>query len=221
MGEKYHRRSPMSKVLILVEGYTEERFVKEVLKFHFEQKGIFVIPINLKGVGKYKTINNEVKTLLKDRSAKMVTTMIDFYRIPSDFPNKSQCNSSHTAVQKVELLENGFIEDIDNEKFLPYLQLHEFEALLFSDVSHFSKIPNVGNKISEFEKIVLSKQPEEINDLPNTSPANQIIKILNFYRKEYHGIIVAKSIGLDKMREKCPHFNNWIESIEKLAIKKV
>ena len=207
----------MSKVLILVEGFSEEKFVKEILKPYFEQKGIFLIPRNLKGVGKYKIINSEVKTLLKDSSANIVTTMIDYYRIPSDFPNKNQLIKSHTSVQKVALLENGFEQDIDNQKFLPYLQLHEFEALLFSDVSHFKKIQNVGSKISEFEKIAASKQPEEINDLPNTSPANRIKAILNFYIKDIHGIIVAKSIGLDKMREKCPHFNEWIESIEQRA----
>lgn len=208
----------MIKVLILVEGFSEEKFVKEILKPYFETKNIFVIPRNLKGVGKYKIINNEIKTLLKDSSASVVTTMIDYYRIPSDFPNKNQLNQSHTSVQKVEFLENEFSQDISNKKFLPYLQLHEFEALLFSDVSHFMKIPNVGSKISQFEKIAASKEPEEINDLPNTSPANRIKSILNFYIKDSHGIIVAKSIGLHKMREKCPHFNKWIERIETLAL---
>lgn len=184
----------MSKVLMLVEGDTEERFAKELLKPYFEQKGIFIIPRNLKGVGKYKAIHHEIKILLKDSNAIAVTTMINLYRIPSDFPGFKDLQKDLHFRKKVEKLEILFAEDIDNSKFLPYLQLHEFEALLFSDVSHFKKLPNIGNKISEFEKIISSKEPEEINDLPNTSPANRIKKILSFYDKKLHGIIIAKSI---------------------------
>ena len=207
----------MSKVLILVEGYAEEKFVNAILKPHFESKGIFVIPRNLKGVGNYTIIRDEVNRLLKDSSASLVTTMIDLYRIPNDFPQKHTLTKTHTGVHKVTILENGFIQNISKERFLPYLQLHEFEALLFSDVSMFLKLQNVGNKIKSFEKIVQEiENPEDINDLPNTSPAERIKNILPHYVKDVSGIIVAKSIGLEKMREKCPHFNEWLEKIETL-----
>lgn len=211
----------MSKVLILVEGFTEEKFVKEILKPYFELRGIFVIPRNLKGVGNYKLIHSEIKILLKDSSVLAVTTMLDFYRIPSDFPGFKDLDKTLHSTKKVQNLENLFAQSVEDERFLPYLQLHEFEALLFSDVSHFKRIPNIGNKISEFERIVSLKEPEEINDLPNTSPANRIKNILNHYTKDVHGIIVAKSIGLDKMREKCPHFHSWIKSIESLTSQKL
>ncbi len=107
----------MSKVLILVEGYAEEKFVNAVLKPHFEPKGIFVIPRNLKGVGKYTIIRDEVNRLLKDSSARLVTTMIDLYRIPSDFPQKNTLVKTHRGVQKVAILEDGFKRDIDKDKF--------------------------------------------------------------------------------------------------------
>lgn len=208
----------MSKVLILVEGYAEEKFVNAVLKPHFEPKGIFVIPRNLKGVGKYTIIRDEVNRLLKDSSARLVTTMIDLYRIPSDFPQKYTLSKTHKGVQKVVILEGGFKQDIDRENFLPYLQLHEFEALLFSDVSMFSKLKDVGSKIKFFEKIVQEiENPEDINDVPNTSPAERIKKILPHYIKDISGIIVAQHIGLEKMREKCPHFHEWIKKIELLC----
>lgn len=207
----------MSKVLILVEGFTEERFVKDILEPYFEPKGIFVIPRNLKGVGSYTIIRDEVNKLLHDSSASIVTTMIDLYRIPSDFPQKHTLTRAHTGIQKVAILEDGFTQDIGKDRFLSYLQLHEFEALLFSDVSMFSKLSDVGNKIKFFEKIVQEiKNPEDINDLPNTSPAERIKKILPHYTKDIFGIIVAKSIGLEKMREKCSHFNEWLEKIESL-----
>lgn len=208
----------MSKVLILVEGYAEEKFVNAVLKPHFEPKGIFVIPRNLKGVGKYTIIRDEVNRLLKDSSARLVTTMIDLYRIPSDFPQKYTLAKTHKGMQKVIILEDGFKQDIDRENFLPYLQLHEFEALLFSDVSMFSKLKDVGSKIKFFEKVVQEiENPEDINDVPNTSPAERIKKILPHYIKDISGIIVAQHIGLEKMREKCPHFHEWIKNIELLC----
>ncbi len=82
----------------------------------------------------------------------------------------------------------------------------------------FSKLQNVGNKIRFFEEIVEEiKNPEDINDVPNTSPAERIKRILPHYIKDISGIIVAQHIGLEKMREKCPHFHEWIKNIELLC----
>lgn len=205
----------MMKVLILVEGFSEKRFVEDILKPYFGQKGIYVIARNLKGVGNYSIIKKESQNLIADSSAILVTTMIDYYRLPSDFPNKKEILQQWSHIQKVEFLEKNFALDIDDNRFVPYLQLHEFEALLFSDVSHFQKVLPIKSHISKLEKIIESLSPEEINDLPNTSPSNRIKQIFPQYQKESHGAILAKAIGLDKMREKCPHFNNWIESIER------
>ena len=206
----------MKKVLVLVEGFTEKRFVDDILKPYFQAKGVFIIARNLKGISKYEIISKEVNNLLKDTSADLVTTMIDYYRLPSDFPQKQQLNLQLQSYKKVETLESAFTGDIQNLKFLPYLQLHEFEALLFSEVSHFSKVLSTKSHVSYFEKIVQTLKPEEINDQPNTSPANRIKKIFPQYQKESHGAILAKAIGLVKMREKCPHFNQWIELLEQV-----
>jgi len=204
------------KVLILVEGETEEKFVKEILCPYFETKGVYLIPINLYGVSTYKKIKEELNSLLKDSSAILVTTMIDLYRIPSDFPNKASVSSSTEYRDKVNQLEGHLSVDINKDNFIPYLQLHEFESLLFSEVSHFSKIPGVGNKVNLLNNVLNNLEPEEINELPNTAPSKRIINIIGKeYRKNVHGIIVAKAIGLTKMREKCPHFNEWINKIEK------
>jgi len=216
LGEKYHWWYTMKKVLILVEGFTEKRFVEDILKPYFHNKGIFVIARNLKGVGNYGIINKEVNNLLKDASATLVTTMIDYYRLPSDFPKKQYINPQLQSSKKVEIFENAFLIDIQDSRFVPYLQLHEFEALLFSEVSHFSKVLLTKSHVSYFEKIVKTLEPEEINDQPNTSPANRIKNIFPQYQKESHGAILAKAIGLEKMREKCPHFNQWIENLENL-----
>ena len=203
----------MKFVYILVEGETEEKFVKDILKPYFETKKIFLHPINLNGVSKYSIIKSELQSLLKNQSFLLVTTMIDLYACPSDMPKKTEINQDLNYIQKVTFLENAFSEDINNEKFLPYLQLHEFEALLFSDVSHFSFL---SKDISYFENIIRTKEPEEINDSPETAPSKRIILRIPQYKftKPTNGIILAKKIGLEKMREKCPHFNDWLDQIE-------
>jgi hypothetical protein len=206
----------MKYVYILVEGETEEKFVKDILNLYFETKDIFLHPINLNGVSKYSIIKNELQSLLKNTTYVLVTTMIDLYASPADMPKKDEINQNMNHIQKVTFLENAFKEDINNEKFLPYLQLYEFEALLFSNVNYFSLL---SKDISYFENIVRTKEPEEINDSPDTAPSKRIIHKIPQYEftKPTNGIILAKKIGLNKMREKCPHFNSWIESIEKLV----
>lgn len=203
----------MNYVYVLVEGETEEKFVKEILNPHFQAKNIFLHPVNLGGVSVYEDIKNQLQSLLQNSAYSLVTTMIDLYACPSDMPKKSEINQVMNYIQKVEFLEIAFKEDINNEKFLPYLQLHEFEALLFSDVSYFSLL---SKNISYFENIVRTKEPEEINDSPNTAPSKRIIQQIPKYEfsKPTSGIILAKKIGLEKMREKCSHFNKWIEAIE-------
>lgn len=201
----------MNYIYVLTEGETEEKFVKEILNPYFQGKDIFAQPIPLRGVSKYSIIKKELKTLLGYSNAKLVTTMIDLYGSPSDMPEKSELTQEMNYNQKAEILEEALLQDIDSSKFIPYYQLHEFEALLFSDVNEFALLK--GN-ITDFQNIVRTKAPEEINDSPHTAPSKRIINLIPTYSKTVHGIIIAKKIGLTKMREKCPHFDNWIEAIE-------
>lgn len=203
-------------VYILVEGETEEKFVKEILNPHFQTKKIYTTPVRLRGVSKYSIIESELKSLLKNNSFSLVTTMIDLYGAPADMPGKDEITEEMNYITKVTLLESAFKKQISHEKFLPYLQLHEFEALLFSDVSYFSLLKN---DISTFEDLVRRKEPEEINDSPNTAPSKRIIQEIPKYEfsKPTNGIILAKKIGLEKMRDKCPHFNSWLNAIEDIS----
>lgn len=202
----------MNFIYILVEGVTEEKFVKEVLNPYFESKDICAHPIPLRGVSKYSIVKKELQILLKNQSMRIVTTMIDLYGSPSDMPKKSQLSQGMNHEQKANLLEEALKEEISNDKFIPYYQLHEFEALLFSDVTQFSFVlKNTG----VFDNILRTKTPEEINDSPHTAPSKRIMKEIPNYSKTTHGIIIAKRIGLSIMMEKCPHFRNWIETIER------
>ena len=132
----------MKKILILVEGQTEESFVRDILLPHLETKGIYCIPKlattkrvksgpNYKGgVVSYGKLKIDIKNLLYDSSATVVTTMIDYYGFSSIVPFRESIKGS-SCFERVKSLEKLFREDINHNRFLPYLQLHEFEALVF------------------------------------------------------------------------------------------
>ena len=209
----------MGRILILVEGQTEERFVKDVLNPIFDKGALFLIPTiittkvvkngpNFKGgVNSYTAIKKDTQRLLRDSDVLAVTTMLDYYGLPTDFPNWS---SSGSCYDKVKAAEKAFAEDINHEKFIPYLQLHEFEGLLFSiptvisDTMDRSKEAAVGSIRSQFGS------PEEINQGEATHPSKRLLNLFPNYRKPLHGSLIANRTGLDTVRSACPHFNEWL-----------
>ncbi|MFH1652823.1 MAG: DUF4276 family protein [Pseudomonadota bacterium] len=215
-----------TKILMLVEGQTEEKFIKDVLLPYFEDVGTSLIPkiITTKkvksgyefkgGVTSYSKMRNEILELLNDSSAKLVTTMIDYYGLPKDFPGNDQDNLKD-CYKRVAFLEKKFKEDINNSRFLPYLQLHEFEGLLFSSPRGMAEV--LGNqKLEEkFGEIKYKfKNPEEINDNPTTCPSRRIKNIFQSYEKVLHGSLIIKKIGLDAIINECPHFKEWFDSLK-------
>ncbi len=212
----------MKRIFILVEGQTEERFVKDILNPTFQEQGLFLIPtiINTKilknspnfkgGVSSYGAIKRDAKKLFRDSNVTAVTTMMDFYGLPADFPNWKNEGSCY---DKVKAAEQAFANDINNERFIPYLQLHEFEGLLFSvpevisDTLDRNKKQDVQNIRDAF------KTPEEINQGPETHPSKRLIKLFPNYRKPLFGSLIASRTGLQEIRNNCPHFNDWVTKL--------
>ena len=222
----------MIKVLILVEGTTEEQFVKKVLSTYFIPQDYLLIPIliptktvlagpNFKGgYITYPRIIKEIRKLLNDKSATAVSMILDYYK----FPGKSKIlesiqKSETTCYGKVMIIEENLIEEINNPKFFPYLQLHEFEAMLFSDIDCMEyEYPGREKDIKKLSHSIDKKfnSPEEIDE--NEPPKRRIISVFPDYKKAKVrvGPIIANKIGLNKIREKCPHFNEWLLKIESL-----
>jgi hypothetical protein len=217
----------MPKVLILVEGQTEETFVKSVVQPYFYNRQLFCIPKlavtrrvkdgpDFKGgITSYGKVRGDIKRLLHDSSAVCVTTMIDYYGFAPliDYQEKL----TGTCYDKVERIENYFRNDINDSRFMPYLQLHEFEGLLFSSPTEIASVLIEPRKAEQLDAI--SKEfpsPEHINDNPNTAPSKRIINIFPSYNKPFHGLLIAKRIGFDSIRKKCCHFDEWIKKLEAL-----
>jgi len=231
MGKEPYRReaNPLKKILILSEGPTEESFVRDVLYPHLSRMSVFVIPViattkrvkagpDFKGgITSYGKFRKEIWRLLEDTSAACVTTMIDYYGLPADFPGRTR-QPIGSCFQKVQYLEKELTQDVNHHKFLPYLSLHEFEALLFTEPV---KIAGVAPE-NDVEKELLSikrsfASPEEINDDPRTHPAARISSLIPAFRKLPHSPIIAGRIGIKKIRKECRHFNAWLSKLEELG----
>lgn len=218
----------IKKVLILVEGQTELGFIKHVLATYMD-KNIQLVPTihttkivksgpNFKGgVTTYHKIQKEVLNLLADSSACVVTTMFDYYGLPHDFPGF--LNKTGDCYEQITQLEKAFAEKVANNKFVPYIQLHEFEALLFSAPEVIDIIMS-GKQLtnSNLKKIrELYHTPEEINDDPTTAPSKRIEDEYSDYQKTLHGQSISEEIGINKILQECKHFSEWIEKIKNIA----
>ena len=217
----------MSRIRILVEGQTEETFVNEILNPHFNQMGIYPHAFLFRKKGgsfAYQRVRKEILNSLKEDNTRICTTMVDFYGMPTDWPGRMESQSCRNYQDKAQRVEQALSEDIlaqmddswNPTQFIPYVQMHEFEALLFSDTSVLAA--SNSRISSQLECILQSFScPEEINDNYNTCPSRRIKQHIKNYVKTLDGINTARKIGLQTMREECPHFNDWISKLESIG----
>jgi hypothetical protein len=220
----------MKFIYILCEGETEEKFVKELLQPHFWAHDKHLQPVILHtkrdrsgtkvkgGVSSYEKIRRELQNLLRDSHVDCVTTFLDYYGLPEDFPGKAEMAHCkfETPYQRVTHLEKKFAEDIDDRRFLPYIMLHEFEAVLFIDLAALEKVVGVSPDFRALGDWQLFSSPEEMNDGKDTHPSARLGKAYRGYRKVLHGSQAVMRIGLERIREKCPHLDEWIRKLEEL-----
>jgi len=206
-------------VLIYVEGRTEYAFVRETLTPHLEKHGVYLRkPVIAIGLAPYARVRREILALLRDSSVAAVTTMLDYYGLPRDFPGRD-APAGHDCYERVAHVEEQLRKDMEHPKFLPYLQLHEFEALLFAVPSQIAKALAEAPKKQELQRIRQQfGSPEEIDDDPATAPSKRIEAVFGCrYQKTLHGPQIAARIGLDSIRHECAHFDQWLTMLEGLA----
>lgn len=220
----------MKKVLIYVEGQTEETFVRDVLAPYLQRKcALYLIPTLARtkrtrsgqtfkgGIVSYGQVKRDLRNLLDDSSAALVTTMMDYYGLPDDFPGKNTLPVG-TPYDRVHHLEEAFSRDIGRSRFLPFLVLHEFEALVLADPSRLIRVlPKYEANLIVLQKNIGNLPPEEVNEGSTTHPAARIRQYFPGYQKRLHGPLVVQQIGLAIIRSRCPHFNEWLRQIETLC----
>jgi hypothetical protein len=223
----------MVRVYVVVEGPTEEQFLKLLVSPHLREKNVGLLPriLGLPGhkggnVNLQRVMDSVYRTMMEHRSD-YCTTMFDYYGLDSEFPGrKARENSS--AEQKAQAVEEGLreaiigkIEDKNRpDRFIPYVQMHEFEGLLFSDPAALADRIERSDLERSLRQIRDSfATPEDIDDDPMTAPSKRIITLFPEYEKNKvaFGTLAARKMGLSVIIDNCPHFRQWVKTLEQLG----
>ena len=224
----------MKRVCIVCEGQTEETFVRDVLAPAFYHLDLNLIPEMVEtspghkgGALKYDRVKRHLRNTLRQSSAPVVTTLFDLYRLDSDFPSFAASQAQPDLSRRLNVLKQALHADVvaeadcQPERFIPYIQPYEFEALLFSDVPTLTRIePGWQSATAALAAArAVAESPEHINDRPETKPDAHLERELNnpSYRKRRHGPIAAQKIGLAKIEAECAFFAAWLAQIRELA----
>jgi len=230
----------MARLLIHVEGQTEEDFVNEFLRDHLFGMGYVNVSAriignarqrqNRGGIRPWPSVRKDIVNHLREDPTCIATTMVDYYGLPRAGDGAWPARSDAAVLnkeRKASSVEAALLSDISvamgnnfaPRRFVPFVLMHEFEALLFSDCLAFSRgiglpalLPHLTAIRAQFPT------PEDINDSPETAPSKRILNLVPNYQKPLLGSLAALEIGLERMREECPHFNDWLLRLEALAI---
>ena len=225
----------MPRLHLFAEGRTEQVFATQVLQPHLANFDVWLHNPMLvaharkkgrthRGGGRhFAPMQKDIVRLLKDDDGTDVyfTTMIDLYALYNDFPGRSEAEVLRIdPYKRVESLEKSWQKVTADDRFIPYIQLHEFEAYLFADVSKFAEEGMPSRAIAALQNVaVIVKSPEMIDDGQHSAPSKRIIAHFSEYKrlKATTGPQVAELIGLPAIRAKCPHFDEWIRRLERLG----
>jgi hypothetical protein len=227
----------MSDLAIIVEGQTEHAFVRDVLAPHLRGFGVGAwarLPGRVHrrgGVPAWEAVQGDVLRTLRERRGRYCTTMFDFYAMPLDWPGRKDA-SARAVNERGEFVETALLRDIAERAgddfnaalFIPYVQVHEFEAVVFSNVDILSATLSPLCRTSPdrlaavFGSIVAEAgEPEAIDDRPEYAPSKRILSQVPAYRKALYGPMIANRIGIQAIRGVCHHFNAWLQRLESLG----
>lgn len=227
------RTRRIKRLLFHVEGETEEEFVNDVLAPHLYARGFESVRARSighahrrarrGGIVAWSAVRREIVDRLKEDRGCAATTMVDYYGLPTRWPGRAA--AAGTPANKAGIIETALLADLrramgarfDPARFVPYVAMHEFEAMLFSDCRQFAHGVNEPGLAPKFQAIRDSfATPEEIDDSPDTAPSKRIEKLIPGYRKPLSGTLAAQAIGLPRIRSECPHVSDWLGRLESL-----
>jgi hypothetical protein len=228
----------MTRLLILVEGQTEEDFVNEALRDQLVANGYDAVDARIVGNARLRqrrggirpwlSVRRDIIKHLKEDPGCIVTTMVDYYGLPQTgvaaWPGRAKAGGL-SPIKRAPCVEKAIQDNLESEmgkrlnpkRFVPFVVMHEFEGLLFSDCAAFSN--GIGQPNLEVEFRAIRDQfptPEDINDSPVTAPSKRVAALVPGYQKPLLGTLAVLEIGLARIRAECPHFNAWLEKLESL-----
>lgn len=229
----------MSRLLVHVEGETEETFVNEHLALHLYQFGYQSVSARLVGNSRirdrrggirgWSSVSKDIVHHLVHDAKCLATTMVDYYALPKSgakaWPGREQaCLNPHD--QKASVVQAAIHADLcqqmgrnfNKSRFIPFVIMHEFEGLLFSDCRRFAEAIGRSDLAQDFQAIRDQFQnPEMINDSPETAPSKRVESLMPNYQKPVFGSLAVCTIGLGAIRTACPLFSAWVTQLEELG----
>lgn len=232
------------RLLVHVEGRTEAIFVKEILGPHLTDRGYSRVDARVLGrarrrerrggIRNWHSASAEIVRHLREDRSLIVTTMVDYYALPTSgsgaWPGREHAATLATSNARAEAVELALREDIarqmgssfDTARFEPFIAMHEYEGLLFSDPHVLATC--LGDAELTPQLAVIRRAfptPEDINDSSETAPSKRIQGLMRHidqrYDKPFHGVMALLEIGLPKVRAECPHFDRWVRRLEDRA----
>jgi hypothetical protein len=223
-------------LFIYVEGQEEGLFVNRVLRDHSRHSGIVIqkpilaatsfrigddngADVTVGGVTNYEAIREDIVSQFATGDIKatdVLTTLIDRYALPAGFPGHQEAIAQGlTGGKKAAHIERAWKAGIGEANFFPYLQAHEFEALVLTRPSvladyypeHVAGIERLRSECAPFPT------PEDINETKATSPSHRILNHVPTYQK-IDGFRHLQDIGVAELKAHCPRFKKWLERCE-------
>jgi len=219
-----------AQVVVLVEGQTEQRFVKQVLAPYMAGHGLYLTSIILDKPGekggdvKFARAGKDIGKHLKQRKDTWITLLVDYYGINADWPGYAESKRQTDHIKKAAIMNQATAEQVQQlfpdqnqaKRFIPYVSMYEFEALYFSDPACLAE--NLGVPQRNVDEILVAcGEPEKINDHSATAPSKRLEKLSARFKKTSTGIVIAAKIGIPKMQSACPLFDAWIKKLESLV----
>lgn len=223
----------IERLHLLVEGQTEEGFVNSVLAPYLNSQLVITDARMIQtgrrrdtaykgGAVRFERLRSDLGRWMREDTSAVFSIMFDFYRLDDGFPGYSELGTLADSREKARKLEAGMRDEFGT-RLIPYLQVHEFESLLFSAPEEFeTQFPQNPRLVARLRQIRAAHgNPELIDDGPETAPSKRIEAAVRDevglnYKKPTHGIAIASAIGIERIRAACPHFNDWLSALEKL-----
>ena len=216
----------MKRLEIVVEGQSEREFVQNVLAPYLQKRGVIesynVVSIVVRtnsnsrgGMTKYSHLRRDIMNCLKSKNDELVVSMmVDYFRMPSNLRETLGIATNDNHIKDAENIEQAILDDIGDSRFIPYVQLHEFEALLFAAKEGFTYCYGDDPRCMDLFTIVdRYDNPEEINSSPDGAPSKRMLAIIPEYDKVMDGNTIIMQNGMESILRRCPRFHNWVEKI--------
>lgn len=215
------------EVMAIVEGKTEVIFINSLVQPYLAARNVFIHPTQVTKKGqkggdvRFSRVKKDIAAHLKQRSDTLVTTFVDYYGV-KEWPGLGDvpvgAEPGHIASVVNNAAKQAIVDEFSawraEQRFIPYMAIHEFEALLFSDSHALAKELEV--TAEEIDAVIADcGQAEAVNRNKETAPSKRLDKwsASGKFPKTTAGIAVASAIGVEIMRTKCPVFDGWITAL--------